>query len=145
MILIYSRRILILSWFIKWMSVMTLEWNWENIILNAHFVSNYVVFVFVVNEWYLFLIMSTMWNDLKLHCLLRTRDEKYSIVVKSSMSYLNNNVPPFFLWAHPVIFLYQLLYFSILNLLFASFCCFYLSAEISHFLRNILYDAIQKC
>lgn len=79
------------------MSFMTLEWNWENIILNARFVSNYVVFVFVVNEWYLFLIMSTMWNDLKLHCLLRTRDEKYSVVVKSSMSYLNNNVPPFFL------------------------------------------------
>ena len=53
------------------------------------FVSNY--FFFVVTKWYLFLITSTMWNDLDLHYFYRTWDKKDSIVVKSTMNYLDKD------------------------------------------------------
>lgn len=46
----------------------------------------------------------------------------------------------FFLRVHPVVFLHQLLYFSVLNLSFCSSHCFYFSAEISHILRDCLQD-----
>lgn len=50
------------------------------------------MFFFVVTEWCLFLIMSTIWNDRDVRCWFRTWNKTDSIVVKGSVSYLNEDV-----------------------------------------------------